>query len=162
MHTVSNKNGFPELSYNVVQDRLKTVSDTYLGKNLIVTNREGWTDDAIVRAYRSQSMIEEVFKESKDRRYGTWWPQFHWTDSKIHVHALYCTIALLLRAVMKRRVEKAGMKVSMKRLLSALGGIREIVNIYGTQAKKRLEKVLSKMSDTQKDLAGILGLSLQK
>ena len=156
----TNPNGFLELEVKIDQIELKMVSETYLGKNLIVTNREGWTDDAIVRAYRSQYMIEDVFKESKDRRYGTWWPQFHWTDNKIHVHALYCTIALLLRSIMKRRVERAGVKISMKHLLSELNGIREVVNVYEEGKKKHFEKVLSKMSEPQAALLGILGLPM--
>ena len=132
-----------------------------VGKNIILTNREEWTDNDIIRGYRSQYMIEEVFKESKDRKFGTWWPQFHWTDTKIYVHALYCTIALLIRALMKRRVEKAGIKISMKRLLTELGGIREVVNVYqGNNNKKHAVTVLSKLSETQETLTNILGLSL--
>ena len=82
----------------------------------------------------------------------------------IYVHALYCTIALLIRALMKRRVEKAGIKISMKRLLIELGGIREVVNVYqgNEKNKKHAETVLSKLSETQKTLATILGLSAQE
>ena len=109
-------------------------------------------------------MIEEVFKESKDRKFGTWWPQFHWTDTKIYVHALYCTIALLIRALMKRRVEKAGIKIPMKRLLTELGGIREVVNVYqgNEKSQTRAETVFSKLSEIQETLAAVLELPLQK
>ena len=103
-----------------------------------------------------------MFKQSKDRKFGTWWPQFHWTDTKIHVHALYCTIALLLRALIMRRVEKSGMKISMKRLLTELGEIREVVNIYQGKKKKYSETVFSKLSDPQKALSDILELFPKK
>ena len=80
----------------------------YLGKNILITNRAEWDNVKIIKAYRSQFVIEEVFKEMKDRNTGSWWPLFHWTDSKIKVHGLYCTIALLLRALAYRRVRQAG------------------------------------------------------
>lgn len=155
-------NNLPILEFTIDQEALKTISDTYLGKNIIITSRTNWLNDEIIRAYRSQYLIEEIFKQSKDRKFGTWWPQFHWTDTKIHVHALYCTIALLLRALIKRRVEKAGIKISMKRLLMELGGIREVVNIYQRKNKKHTETVFSKLSETQESLSAILELSLTK
>jgi len=160
----ANSNTVEKFDFTINQEKLKKIADTYLGKNILVSNREFWSDDAIIRGYRSQYIIEEVFKESKDRKMGTWWPQYHWTDSKIHVHALYCTVALLLRALMKKRVENAGVKISMKRLLTELDGIREVVNVYSDRknVKNRSETVLSKLSETQETLSGILGMSLKE
>jgi len=98
----------------------------------------------------------------KDRTIGNWWPQLHWTDSKIIVHALYCTIALLLRALIFRRVEQAGVRISMKRLLTELHGIREVVNVFplkGRQKIKRQQTVYTKTSEVQQKLMSILGLN---
>ena len=84
---------------------------------------------------------------------------YHWTDSKIKVHALYCTIALLIRALMLRRTRKAGLSLSMKRLLSELDGIREVVNIYPRKRRQKAERkqaVLSKMSEIQQQLMSVL------
>ncbi|MHC1726831.1 MAG: hypothetical protein AB9866_12625 [Syntrophobacteraceae bacterium] len=111
-------------------EKLQEVADTYLRKNILITNRADWDDIKVIQAYRSQFMIEEVFKQMKDRNTGSWWPLFHWTDSKIRVHGLYCTIAVLLRALAIRRVKRAGLRLSMKRMLSELNAIREVVNIY--------------------------------
>ena len=159
--TYSSKEDLPKIEYEINQVVFKTIIDTYLGKNIIVTNRSAWTDEQIVTAYRSQYIIEGVFKESKDRKHGTWWPQYHWTDSKIHVHALYCTIALLLRAVMLRKVQATGMKISMPRLLTELVTIKEVVNVYETENKKNQETVLTKCSDLQEKLLQIFGLNLK-
>jgi transposase len=119
------------MEYGIDAEKLQQVADTYLGKNILITNRDDWDNDKVIKAYRSQFLIEEVFKEMKDRNTGSWWPQFHWTDSKIRVHGLYCTIALLLRALAFRRVRQAGLRPSMKRMLSELNSIREVVNIWG-------------------------------
>ena len=116
-------------------------------------------------AYRSQFIIEDVFKEMKDRETGTWWPVGHWTDSKIRVHALYCTIALLLRAVLLRRVRQAGLPLSLKRLLAELDTVREVVNIYPRkrrQTAERRQTVLTKTSQMQQKLLALLELEREK
>ena len=73
-----------------------------LGKTTIISSRLEWDAEEIIEAYHSQSIIEHVFREMKDRSTGTWWPLNHWTDQKIRVHGLYCTIAVLLRALIQR------------------------------------------------------------
>lgn len=157
--------GVPTLHYQIDAQALHRISDTYLGKTLLITNREEWDDTAIIRAYRSQFLIESVFQQTKDRHIGSWWPLHHWTDSKIRVHALYCTIALLLRGVLLRRVQKAGLRLSMKRLLSELDGIREVVNIYPKKRrdkKAKTQTVLTKTCDLQNRILSILGLKKQE
>ena len=116
-YTVEKDNrDIPQLAYDIDHDVIKQLSDTYLGKNLIITDRKQWGNDQIILAYRSQFHIENVFKEMKDRDIGSWWPLYHWTDQKINVHSFYCTIAVLLRALAHRRVKQAGIDISMKRL----------------------------------------------
>jgi len=90
---------------------------------------------------------------------------YHGTDSKIKVHGLYCTIALLIRALMFRRIRKAGLHLSMKRVLSELDAIREVVNIYPRkrlQKTERKEAVLTKISEVQQQLMSILMLKKEE
>ncbi len=161
----TNGNRGTHLEYTVDIDAFHTLSDTYLGKNIIVTNRQDWSDSQIIKAYRSQYIIEDVFKEMKDRNTGSWWPLHHWTDSKIKVHALYCTIALLIRALMHRRVRGNALKLSMKRLLKELDAIREVINFYPKKRAKKnppIHSVLTKTSEIQKKLIQILRLKDEK
>ncbi len=149
----------PHLEYTIDTDAIHEVSNTYLGKNIIISSRENWDDAKIITAYRSQFIIEDVFKEMKDRNTGSWWPMHHWTDSKIKVHGLYCTIALLIRALMFRRIRKAGFHLSMKRVLRELDAIREVVTIYPRKRQQKTERkqtVLSKISDVQQQIMSIL------
>jgi transposase len=150
-----------QLDYRIDSAVLTELTDTHLGKNLIITDRTAWNDTRIIQAYRSQFIIENVFKEMKDRKSGTWWPLNHWTDSKIKIHGLYCTIALLLRALMWRRITRAQVRLSMNRLLSELDDIREVVNIYSKkhgQKIARRQSVLSRTSELQDKLIAILDL----
>jgi transposase len=124
-------------------------------------DREAWDDARIIRAYRSQFLIEDVFKQSKDRTLGTWWPQHHWTDSKIHVHGLYCTIAVLLRGLAWRRAQQAGMALSMKRFLAELDDIREVINVSPRrrgQKDHQRQLVRTKTSELQDHLISVLGI----
>lgn len=153
--------GIPRLEYAIDADAIHELSDTYLGKHILITSHDDWDDAKIITAYRSQFIIEDIFKEMKDRHTGSWWPLHHWTDSKINVHALYCTIALLLRALVMRRVRQAGLHISMKRIFSELDDLREVVNIFprkGRQKTDRRQSVLTKSSEIQQRLMSILGL----
>lgn len=164
--TISNgHDGIPRLQYTVDTDAVHEIANTYLGKNIIITSRGDWDNERIITAYRSQFIIEGVFKEMKDRNIGSWWPMYHWTDSKIRVHGLYCTIALLIRALMFRRIRRAGLCLSMNRVLSELDAIREVINIYprkGRQKKDRKQAVLTKLSEVQERLMSILMLKKEE
>jgi transposase len=160
--TVTINNGsedIPHLEYMIDTDAIHEISKTYLGKNIIITSRKDWDNAKIITAYRSQFIIEDVFKEMKDRNTGSWWPMHHWTDSKIEVHGLYCTIALLIRALMFRRIRAAGLRLSMKRVLSELDAIREVVNIHPSNRRQKAQRkhaVLTKISEVQQQLMSIL------
>jgi len=155
----------PRLEYAIDADAVHEIADTRLGKNIIITSRKDWDDERIILTYRSQFVIEDVFKEMKDRNTGSWWPLHHWTDSKIKVHALYCTIALLLRALVMRRVRQSGLHFSMKRILTELDAIREVVNFYPRKRRQKIERkqaVLTKTSEIQQKLMAILKLNEKK
>jgi transposase len=155
----------PQLDYAIDADKYSQISDTYLGKNIVITNRADWGNEKIIKAYRSQFIIEDVFKQMKDRHTGSWWPLHHWTNSKIKIHALYCTIALLLRALIFRRVRKNGLNISLKRMLKELNGIREVVNVYSKKRRQKSERrqtVLTKLSEIQKKIITILSLKKEK
>lgn len=151
----------PSLQYQVESHRLEELSDTVLGKTIIISSRLTWEAEEIIEAYHSQFVIEHVFREMKDRASGTWWPLNHWTDQKIRVHGLYCTIAVLLRALIQRRAAQAGMPMPMNRLLAELDGIREVVNVYRCRPRAKIPRqqtVLTRMNEIQKRLVKLLGL----
>jgi transposase len=153
--------GYSQLTYDPDTEALNRIAEMHLGKTILISNRAEWSDERIITAYRSQFLIEAVFKEMKDRITGSWWPLNHWTDSKLRVHGLYCSLAQLLRSVMWRRVGRAGLKISLRRLLSDVDGIREVINVYPKRGKSQhqpQQTVLTRMSPRQKRLVEILGL----
>jgi transposase len=153
--------GVPQLSYEAGSAAQLSLADTYLGKTLLITGHKLWSDAQIIRAYRSQFVIEEIFHEMKERHIGTWWPLRHWTDSKIQVHGLYCTIAVLLRALLWWRVHRAGLRLPMTGLLEKLGRLRQVINVFPAKRADQpgaQQEVLTKRDETQDKLIEILGL----
>lgn len=167
VHTTVTLNaaGVPQLSYEAGSTGQQKLADTYLGKTLLITGHQHWSDAQIIRAYRSQFVIEEIFHEMKDRHIGTWWPLRHWTDSKIQVHGLYCTMAVLLRALLWWRVRQAGLRLPMAGLLEKLGRLRQVVNVFPAKRADQPgaeQEVLTKRDETQDKLIEILGLRSPK
>src|ERR1035437_3888811 len=155
----------PLLSYHTDAATQQQLQDTYLGKTLLITGHQQWSDTQVIRAYRSQFVIEEIFHEMKDRHIGAWWPLHHWTDSKIQVHGLYCTIALLPRALLWRQARQAVLRLSMSGLLAKLGQLRQVINVFPAKRAgqpKPEQEVLTKRDETQSRLIEILGLQSPK
>jgi len=161
----SNSTELPQLEFSLDNVAFADLKDTYLGKTLIITSRNNWSDAEIILAYRSQYLVEDVFKQSKNREQGTWWPLCHWTDSKIRVHGLYCSLALVIRAITMRRIRKAGISISMMRLLKELNSIKEVVNVYSAKDKRksgRRVSILTKLTTTQCSILKALDLKKEE
>jgi transposase len=118
-----------------------------------------WDNEQIILAYRSQFNLENVLSVMKDREIGSWRDVFHWTEQQVQIHSFYCTIAILLRALALRRVKNVGIQISMKRMLSELDDVKEVILIYpnkrGTK-KNSSHTVLSKTSELQQILLSVL------
>jgi transposase len=111
------------------------VQRTYLGKTVLVTDHDEWEDPQIVLAYRKLWKAERMFRISKE---GPWWPMCHWTDSKVRVHAFYCYLALLLLAILQRRLQEAGVTLSVDRCIDRLKALQETLVIDTNGASERL------------------------
>src|SRR5207248_11668003 len=98
-------------------------------------NKMSWSNEQIILAYRSQSQVESAFADMKDHHFLSWEPMFHWTDSKIRVHAFYCVLALILGSLLQRRAAQNGLSLSLQALFKALNGIQEVTNVFPPAGK---------------------------
>jgi len=134
---------------------------TQLGKTLLFTDNDDWSDEEIVLGYRAQHHIESAFRDMKNPHFLGWSPMFHWTDSKIRVHAFYCVLGLLLVSLLQRRLHQEGLEMSLSRLMEGLASIKEVVLIYPRrpgQRQPRTVTCLSIMEEEAQRLYEILGL----
>ena len=87
-----------ELTFHTHQVELDRLCRVQFGKTILFTDNADWSEEQIVQAYRSQYHIEDAFKQMKNPHFLGWSPMFHWTDSKIQVHASLPAIYINLDA----------------------------------------------------------------
>lgn len=159
---ITEDNGLPVLTYRFDHRAWERLQRTLLGKNILFTDNDDWTDAEIVRGYRSQHHVETAFRCMKDPHHISLRPQFHWTDQKVEVHVFYCVLALMLCSLLERELDQRGIKVSFARALDQLDKIKELAVIYPPEGRKRkptVKMTLSSMSDEQQTLYESLDLS---
>lgn len=158
---VVDKGGLPMLSYRFKHAAWQQLQRTLLGKTILFTDNDDWSDVEIVRGYRSQHHIETAFRCMKNPHHISLRPQFHWTDQKIEVHVFCCVLALMLCSLLQRELHHQGIDRSICGVLEDLGKIREVGVIYPPKGKKRtptIQMTLSQMSDQQRTLYDVLNL----
>jgi transposase len=135
------------------------LADELFGKRIIFTDRDEWSIADVVAGYRSQSEVEADFRQMKDRLVVSFSPMFHWTEQKIRVHVFYCVLALMVARLMARETQRAKIPMSVRELLSQLGGIQETVMLYqGERGRPRARRMLTEMDPMQGHLYDLFGL----
>ena len=150
-----------QLDFHTDPTALQRLCRVQFGKTILFTDQADWSDEQIVLAYRSQYQIEHAFKQMKNPHFLGWSPMFHWTDSKIRVHAFYCVLALLLTSLLQRELAGQGEPHSINRILEELGGIRETLVLYPRRQGQRSSPTatcLTRMNSLQQRLFSLLHL----
>lgn len=151
----------PTLTYHTDATALAKLIRRQLGKTILFTDNDAWTEEEIVLGYRAQYHIESAFRDMKNPHFLGWSPMFHWTDDHIRVHAFYCVLALTLISLLQRTLHQKGHDLSMDRLLESLAAIQEVLLIYPKQtgqAKPRAVTCLSAMPEQSRQLFQSLNL----
>jgi transposase len=144
-----------ELTWNWNREEKRTIQRRHYGKTVLFTDRDDWPSAQIVQAYRRLARTEQLFRLSKGRS-GPWWPMYHWTDSKVRVHALYCHFALLLLAILQFQLRQAGLTSRADLCLKRLARIQETRVLYTNGVA---ERVLSHLDEEQERLDQALGVT---
>lgn len=108
------------------------------GKTVLFSNRETLSAAEIIKLYLGRYIVEDAFKITKSDHFVKMDPAFHWTDSKIRVHALTCMIALLLVKLSHRRAQRNGYDQGIESFMDELKEIRSALLFYpGTKNPDR-------------------------
>ncbi|MBI4678715.1 MAG: hypothetical protein HY748_14140 [Elusimicrobia bacterium] len=142
------------------EDALETLARDWLGRLVLVTDRDDWTTQNIIRAYRGQSEVEAVFEHLKDPVHVMLRPQYHWTDQKLHVHVFTCVMSYLLARLLHLKAQRAlGYGRSMERLLETLSEVRRVTVIRSTDKRGlRLHTQIEEMDPEEAELAEALAI----
>ena len=132
-----------------------------LGRTVLLTNHTDWTAEQVVAGYSGQQQIEKVFRGLKDGEWLGWSPMYHWTDSKIRVHAFYCMLGISLLQYLHKQAHTVWPGLSLEQLLEELRQIQQFVLLYppqGQKGPKRTATVLSRQTLPQQALADLFAL----
>ena len=97
-----------QLQFEVDQDHLDHLVAHLFGRRLWLTNQVDWNSETVILAARSQSEVEDAFRQLNAERAVAWSPMWHCTDQKIVVHGLYCVLGLLLVRLLQQRAREVG------------------------------------------------------
>jgi transposase len=131
----ADRQGGDRLEYWIDEAALRRLETDVFGKRIVATNRDEWSTEEILLAYRGQSQVEAVFRELKDDEHLALRPQYHWTDQKIHVHAFICLLALLLARIVEHQARGLGHQDGLSALLDLLGNIRLAMMLHPSGPK---------------------------
>jgi transposase len=149
------------LQFDVDTSALNRLMTQRLGRTILMTNRMDWTAEQVVAGYGGQQSLEKIFRGLKDGDWLNWGPMYHWTDSKIRVHAFYCMLGISLLNYLRAQAQKACPQITLEQLKGELEGIMQFVLLYPPQGEKgpyRTATIQSKLNLTQTLLADAIGL----
>ena len=148
------------LTHHIPKTARTALEKRVFGKRILITNQADWTTAEVIAAYRSQSHVEDSFRQLKDPHVVSFSPMHHWTDDHIRVHTFTCILALQAAHLMTRQAEQAGIKLSTRKILDELGSIQETVLLYhdGTKGRPRAQRLLTDHSKTAEKLADLFTL----
>lgn len=157
--------GLPALQFHVDEEAFYRLAHQRFGKTILFTDNHDWTDEQIILGYRGQFAVEHAIAHMKDPHFVAWHPMFHWTDTKIRVHAFYCVLALTLTSLLRRQVllgiERGQVELtdtSLAAIVKTLRGIKETVHLYPPETRIKPKPALTRMSNAQRQLYELLDL----
>ncbi|MFQ5903905.1 MAG: IS1634 family transposase [Candidatus Binatia bacterium] len=125
------------------------------GKKIVFTSLRDATTETLLGYQKDSFQIEESFHHLKDRDLVAYYPGYHWTDSKIRVHAFVCVLALLLLKLLQFLARKSDSGMSCKVLIEELEDITMVISVY---PDNKTVKRITTLSTVQKRLFALYGL----
>jgi hypothetical protein len=122
----------PTFSWKVDVVLREELERTRLGRRVLCTDRRLWGTERIVRAFRSQWNIEELFRRAKKGGLVPWGPSFQWADSSLRLHTFATVLGLTLVALAK---------IALNPKHSAPAMMRELADINATLVRTSTGKM---------------------
>ncbi len=114
----------PTLAFHVDDlARARFVSER-LGKRVLVTDQHDWSNERIVRAFRSQWKVERAFRRMKRGAVSPWGPSHQWTDDSLRAHTFATVLGLMLASLVRLKLRRAGIRLPVRRAFALLRRIR--------------------------------------
>src|SRR6266851_5111173 len=148
------------LAWGIDQNARAALEEEIFGKHVLITDHDDWPAAEVIAGYRSQSEAEFSFRQMKDPHVVSFSPMFHWTEHNITVHVLTCVLALQIAHLMRLQAQRAGLRMSVRELLTQLAGIGETVLIYPAErGRPKARRMLTETTGTQDKLIHVFQLN---
>jgi transposase len=137
-----------------------SLEEELFGKHVLITDHDDWPAAEVVAGYRSQSEAEFGFRQLKDPHLVSFSPMSHWTEHNIRVHVFTCVLALQVAHLMRLKVRRAGLNLSVRAMLGELAGIGETILLCQSgQGRPRAHRMLTDTTPLQDKLSDIFSLA---
>ena len=141
------------LAWSVDTAARAALEEEIFGKHVLITDHDDWPAAEVIAGYRSQSEAEFSFRQMKDPHAVSFSPMFHWTEHNIRIHVLTCVLALQIAHLIRLHARRAGLRMSVRELLTQLAGIGETILIYpAARGRPKARRMLTDTTTTQDKL----------
>jgi len=148
------------LAWSIDPGARAALEEEIFGKHVLITDHDDWPAAEVIAGYRSQSEAEFSFRQMKDPHVVSFSPMHHWTEHNITVHVLTCVLALQIAHLMRLQAQRAGLRMSVRELLTQLAGIGETVLIYPAErGRPKARRMLTETTGTQDKLIQVFQLN---
>jgi transposase len=146
------------LTFESSEEQLECIRYNYLGKTILFTNRDDFSNEQIILAYRSAWRVESAFKQLKNNDHLTVRPIFHWTDEKIRVHIFTCVLAYRLCSLLVKELHDSGIHISINKLMDEMANIKRIHTFFDDINKPTKVESFTPGSDIAKHIECVYDL----
>jgi transposase len=140
----------------------KTMAETTgrFGKNVIITDQHDWSTQGLVKASLDRWMVENSFRQSKNKDLVSALPIRHWTDGKIRCHFLTCIVALTYLGLIEQRMRSAGLHLTAK---AAVDRMRQLHScLCWINRKRKPARIMEQPSKTQAKILRAFNYKINK
>jgi len=126
-----------------IDNDAKKAHEKTLGRTILFTNREDWTPEAVIWAYREQYIVEHAFREMKSPTAIAIRPMYHHANTSVRAHVFLCVIGLLLLSLLRLKLARKSILTSYDELLYQLRSIHALKILLPSKARTlwKLERI---------------------
>jgi hypothetical protein len=130
---------------------------TRLGRRVLCTNRKLWSTERIVRAYRGQWNVDELFRRAKQGGVVPWGPSYQWADASLQMHTFATVLGLTLVALAKLALDSRQSPPAFMRELSDIKATL-VRTDTGRTGRRPTVMLAPELSATQKKAVQVFAL----
>jgi transposase len=144
-----------ELQEKVMEEVLRR-----LGKTILITDHEDWSSVEISEANIDRCIVEEQIRQTGITLEEVLLPQYHWTESKLHVNIFVCMVALTYLILLFRRLHEKGLLIAPKEAMAEMRNLRTAV--FWEPGEEKLRRRLVPPNAKQLAILQALGFQVEE